>query len=243
MASTNPTLAEVIDLFISSHMAGVHVSLPGTVQAYDELEQTVDVQPAVKNVYTDEDGVEVVESLPLLAGVPVAFPRGGGFFVSFPIKKGDSILLVCSERSIDQWYGKGEEADPGDLRRHSLSDAVAIPGVYPSTAPLQSAHAENMVMGKDDGSQIHIKANGEVHIGAGKDGNAADFVALAAKVDAFQNSVTSYMKAMDTVLKGAPILEPGNGAASLLQATLALALLAFNAPTAQGVGATKVKAT
>ena len=178
---TKPTLAQVIDRFISSRLASLHTSMPAIVQSYDKETQTVEVQPAIKNVYTNEDEEEQVESLPLLVDVPVVFPRAGGFFVSFPIVKGDSVLVVFGERSMDQWQGTGKESDPGDLRRFSLSDAVAIPGVFPSTAPLKDAHGENMVMGKDEGAQIHLKPNGEVHLA---EEDASDFVALAAKVKA-----------------------------------------------------------
>ena len=189
---TQPTLAQVLDQFITSRMANLHVSMPGIVQSYDKATQTVEVQPAIKNVYLDEDEVEQSENLPLLVDVPVAFPRAGGFFVSFPIVKGDSVLLVFGERSMDQWQGTGKVSDPGDLRRFSLSDAVAIPGVFPSTDALQDAHGDNMVMGKDGGAQIHMKPNGEVHLA---EENAADFVALAAKVKA---SIDALQVAHDT---------------------------------------------
>jgi hypothetical protein len=116
----------------------------------------------------DGDGNYVSQKLPKLADVPVAFPRGGGYAVSFPIKAGDFVLLVFSERNIGQWRSTGTQGDPGDLGMHTLDGAVAIPGVYPDKAALASASASKMVLGKDDTgtSRIEITSSG-VFLGAG----------------------------------------------------------------------------
>ena len=200
--SRSPSLAEVIRLAIKSAQADIHVSLPGAIQTYDLAEQKADIQLLIKRRLVATDGTELApESLPLLMDVPVIFPRGGSgsgsFFVSWPLEKGDLVHVHFVERSLDQWLDKqGQETDPLDYRMHSLSDAVAYPGLYPRKLALSDAHAENMVLGKDGGIQIHLKPGGEIHLGSE---NAADFVALAQKVvdeiDSLKTTVNNFITA------------------------------------------------
>jgi hypothetical protein len=69
------------------------------------------------------------ESLPVITDVPVVFPGAGDYSVTFPIAKGDTVLLIFAEGSLDQWLTKGGEVDPQDDRRFSLTDAIAIPSL------------------------------------------------------------------------------------------------------------------
>jgi len=196
--SRSPTLAEVLRLALQAHQGNIHVSLPGSVQAYDAATQLADVQPLLKRPLVDADGVELeAESLPILMDVPVRFPRGGGGFSSFPIAKGDLVHLVFVERSMDGWAaGDGAETAPLDYRMHSLADAVAYPGLYPRRRALADAHAENLVWGFDAGSQLHVKPSGEIDLGSE---NAADYVALAQlvkdEVTALRDTVNSLITA------------------------------------------------
>jgi hypothetical protein len=50
--------------------------------------------------------------LPILINVPVQFPRGGCFLLTFPVTKGDECLIMFAERDAKRF--------------HSLSDATAI---------------------------------------------------------------------------------------------------------------------
>jgi hypothetical protein len=164
---STPSLAEVLQAALDNIKAQLHVAMPGTVVSYDEASQKANVQPQIKSLIIDQDGNEELLSLPELPSVPVVFPRGGGFFVSFPLQPGDQVLLVICDREINVWKSKGGDVSPQDPRTHHLADAVAIPGCYPFTDVLADAHASNMVLGKDGGAQVHIKTNGQVHIGSG----------------------------------------------------------------------------
>lgn len=154
--------------------------MPGRVESYDVATQKADVKPLLMRGVLTGDGEDVVQSLPVIPGVPIVFPRAGGFYVSFPVEPGDHVLLVFCERSIDKWATSeaGGDTDPIDLRTHALADAVAIPGCYPFQKSVQ-AHATDMVLGKDGSAKVHLKPSGEVHLGVE---NPPEFVALAAKV-------------------------------------------------------------
>jgi len=133
--SETPTLSEVINIGVDAKLFDLHTCLPGIVQKYDKAKNTVDVLPALKRKY--ESG-ELV-NLPMVLNIPVAFPRGGKFSITHPIKAGDSVILVFAERSLDVWKNQGGVVDPQDNRKFNLTDAFAIPGGYPSTKPIAGA--------------------------------------------------------------------------------------------------------
>lgn len=165
--SRSPTLAEVITNAVEFFLEDVHVALPGKINNYDPGDQRAEIQPLIQRRIVAEDGEEILESLPAIPDVPVIFPRSGEFFLSFPLKKGDHVMLVFQERSLDNFLSakKGQEVDPDEFRKHDLTDAVAYPGLYPFGEALNDADADKMMMGKDsDGAQIQIEEGGSVKI-------------------------------------------------------------------------------
>lgn len=182
--------ADMIQRAISAAIDEVRVSMPGRVEKVDITAQTVDVRPLLIHRLIDDEGTVTQEELPVIPAVPISWLRAGEFFVTMPIAKGDTGLLIFCDWPIDQWLARGGDApvDPLDIRAHSLTSATFTPGLHHSKNPIADAHAENMVMGKDGGSQIHIKPDGEIHIGSE---SAAEFVALAQKVLDELNSVNT----------------------------------------------------
>ncbi len=209
------TLGELIRLAMDARLAQVRVAIPARVESYDVAAQTVDVKPLIKDKLALEDGDELVESIPVIPAVPVAFMRGGGFFVSFPIAKGDTGRVVVCDRSLDQWRKKGGEVDPIDVRMHSWAGAVFEPDLADSQHALGDAHGANLVIGMDGGVAIHLTPGGEVHLG---EENPTEAVALA------QKTLTELQKlATDlTTLKAAFaewVVSPADGGSALKTAT------------------------
>lgn len=151
MSATSPTLAEVIRAAIQAHDADLHVSIPAEVVRADLARGQVDVRPLVKEVLAAGDGARVAFSVPVIADVPIVWPGAGGYRLTFPVVAGDTVLLVFSDRSLDAWLTRGGEVDPGDDRRHALSDAVAIPGLRSFKTPWAGAAADGVTLGKDTG--------------------------------------------------------------------------------------------
>lgn len=125
------TIEEAIQLAIWGELSGkLHTSIPGIVNSYDSSGPSVEVQPAVKKVLYD--GTEY--SFPMIVSVPVVFPRTKRFHLSYPIEKGDEVLLIFSERSIEEFLNAsrttGKESKPLNTRKFSLTDAIAIPGLF-----------------------------------------------------------------------------------------------------------------
>lgn len=131
--SGKPNLFRVLKRAVQRGTHGVRVSLPGIVVSYDKTKQRADIQPAIADAFTDEDGTRVSQADPILTDVPIAFPGAGDYGETWPIKKGDTVLIVWCSRSIAQWKPRGSKSgraiDPGDDRRHAFPDAVAYAGV------------------------------------------------------------------------------------------------------------------
>ena len=88
---------------LEAHSMDLHTALPGRVVSYDAATQTAVCQPGIQVIFRATGPVD----LPQLVDVPVYFPRGGGFVLTFPVRVGDECLLVFAERAIDVWWQKG----------------------------------------------------------------------------------------------------------------------------------------
>lgn len=145
----------------------IRVSLPGVIQSFDATEQTVSVQPAIQEVVSKPDLSKSNTSLPLLVDVPLVFPRGGGFSLTFPVAKGDECLIVFADLDIDSWWQNGGSNNAQNLLlRHDLSNAFAIlaPTSQPKVLPSYSTSA--LEIRSDDGSTYISMQQGEIDIQA-----------------------------------------------------------------------------
>lgn len=148
----DPTWDEVLNQVISARFEGVHTCLPATVQSYDHRRRKASVQPMIQKAYLSGKN----ESLPVLSDVPVVWPAGGGGVFTFPLRRGDGILLVFSERNLENYLESGRNSPPKDGRKFDLSDAIAIPGLYDftKTSPVTDADAAVLTFG---GATIKLK--------------------------------------------------------------------------------------
>lgn len=172
-----PEWETVIVNAIRASLADVHVAIPGRVETYDPATQTASVKPMIRRTLEAEDAETIVEEdLPILPSVPVAFPRSGDFFVSFPLAPGSFGQILFNERSIDLFRARGVEESSADERTHSLAGAVFFPvAVCPAADALAGADGSDMVVGEDGGTRLKFPpgAPAEVHAGG-----ATDFVVL-----------------------------------------------------------------
>jgi len=157
--SRSPSLEELLRIAIESYIEEIHTSMPARVVSFDPEDQRVEVQPLVERLVETEDGGEICETLPPITDVPVVFPRTKNFVVSFPIEEGDIVLLMFTERSIDKWLSTADGAitNPNDFLRHDLSNAVAIPGVYPFSQPITNFDNEALTIGQDGSTIVRVK--------------------------------------------------------------------------------------
>src|SRR5688572_9189268 len=128
--SHTPSLAEVMNHLRGRWSASLRVSLPARVERYDSTNQLIDAKPLIKDRVEGPDGEPTSLDVPVITNVPVLFPGAGGFHVTFPVNRGDTVLLVFTDRSLDAWLDRGGLTDPDDARRHHISDAVALLGLH-----------------------------------------------------------------------------------------------------------------
>lgn len=156
----SPSLSNLLRTAIGFELSTIHTSIPGRVESYNSSTQKASVKPLVKKKYKDG----VVESLPVIVNVPIMFPRTSNSIISLPISKGDLVLIVFMERSIDQWLSSnGSDSLPGSNRKFDMSDAVAIPGLYPFG--LSSDALPNSLLVKNGNMRVEINNSDKIAIG------------------------------------------------------------------------------
>lgn len=134
------TPADILRQAINSQIENIHTAIPASIVNYDFEEQKATVQPLIRNRFRDGR----VEDMPEIVAVPVIFPRTANFSLHYPLNRGDYVLLLFMEKSIDQWLETGGQSTPLDSRKFDLSDAVAIPGLYPFSLLSPAEDNENV---------------------------------------------------------------------------------------------------
>jgi len=148
-----------LDGHFDSRALDLHTCLPGKVLAYYSSDYTVDVQPMLKKRYASDD--QVIEVRPINK-VPLVFPSMGSAHVRLPVAKGDEVLLVFSERSIDDWYESGSVEETQSKRHHDMTDAFAIPGGRSKVNKISSKGADTSLEICNGSAWIEITAAGKI---------------------------------------------------------------------------------
>lgn len=126
---------------VTDTMFRTRCAIPAIVQSYNPKTNTAEVQPAIREKMIAEDGTIYYQQLPLLLDVPVVFPQTKTCGISFQLKKNDECLVIFSDLAIDNFWEKGSIQNPVEVRRHDLSDGIAIPCILsqPNTLPVKDA--------------------------------------------------------------------------------------------------------
>lgn len=168
-----PSIASVIQQAVLNKLKEVHTMMPGIIVSFDAEKQTAEVQPAIKRVFILKDGNKDIltpTDLPKLINVPVVFPRGGGFSLTFPIAVGDECLIKFQERDIDNWQQKGDIQPPHSFRQHSLSDAICFVGIASEPKKITDFDDTNVVLRDEAGTtRVRITPTEKVQIDAVED--------------------------------------------------------------------------
>jgi hypothetical protein len=153
-------LAEIMQKAVKTQLLETHTSMPAVIISYDREKQTASVQPAIKRRYLD--GVAV--NLPIIQNVPVQFSSNKHSFVHFDLYRDDEVLLIFSERSIDNWVKKGGVVESTDKRMHSITDAFCVPGVRSEKKTFTPEGPEGSFEITNDGNSFIISKDGKIKI-------------------------------------------------------------------------------
>ena len=139
------------------------VAMPGIIESFDADAQTVTVRCATRELL-NLDGDQSWVDIPPLVDVPIVFPRAGGYVLTMPIKPGDECLVVFADNCIDGWWQSGGVQNQIDFRRHDLSDAIAIPGMWSQPRVLPNYSTDSAQLRTEDGSAYIELKGGTINI-------------------------------------------------------------------------------
>jgi len=164
-----PSLTQVIASAIDDKLIDVHTALPGVVQSYDKATQTAEIELQVRRALQTENGEYTTEELPILPNVPVIFARTSQFYISLPVKTGDSGIVIFNEAIIDQWRSLGKSASPTDIGRHTLAAGVFLPGLFPAAGAIAPAPPDDGVrVAWVKGAHVTVYDDGRIEAVNGK---------------------------------------------------------------------------
>lgn len=149
-------LEDEISEMIEIDRLELNTCMPAIVVKYDSATQTCSVQPCMKRTSVDGE----VNSRAVIDDVHVVFPRSANAGLHFPVNEGDSVLLVFSQRSLDEWSDRGGQVELTDNRLHDITDAIAIVGLHPLDKPITptpkegatEVRGEEILLGKSGAS-------------------------------------------------------------------------------------------
>lgn len=163
MIQPGPSLEKLVNDIVESKLQNFNTVMPGIIEDVDVTGAVCNVKPLLKKRY--KNGVDF--EYPVIANVPIVFYRAGNAMISLPIKRGDLVMLLFCQRSLDGWLAaqSGESVDPKDSRKFDLTDAIALPGLYPFSDLPQGADPNNLVI-RNGQSQITLTPAGAVISGS-----------------------------------------------------------------------------
>jgi hypothetical protein len=152
------TLTQLADAIKNATKTELSVSMPGTVVTWsppvpagpESKPALVSVQPGFKYARTinrpeDLNPGEILDpsssrtllavgALPVIPNVPVLYPGLPGMQIRGPVAPGSDGLLICCDKSIDDWIQTGGPVDATLVGRHKMIDAVFLPGLRSGVA-------------------------------------------------------------------------------------------------------------
>lgn len=151
-------LESLLTRIMSEVKSDIRVALPAKVVSFNPSKQTVSCIPTVREL-VNLNGKVSYKDLPVLEDVPIIMPRAGGWIITLPIKPGDECMVVFQDLCIDGWWFRGDIQNWNDLRRHDLSDAIAIFSPWSQPNVISSYITDGIELRNIDGStKITIKS-------------------------------------------------------------------------------------
>jgi len=190
-----PELYDILQKYVNASLARMYVALPGTITNYDVSSKTCQVKPSIKKIYRNGDVVE----MPIIRNVPVLFPQTKNSIISFPIEKGDEVLLIFSQRSIEDWKSKDGIVEPTDRRKFSISDAIAVPGLLRKGAGLQASNDYLLIQNGD--LEIKTYDNGKIEV----ENQTNELISALNELNTELKNFSQEVSNITTLVLGAPV--------------------------------------
>lgn len=161
----------------------IHTALPGKIVSFEAEKGIVSVKPYGKYVTLDEKELDY----PIISDVPLVFPmcQSSKTGIAFPVKPGESCLVIISEVELDAWRS-GAESESS--LRYDLSSAIAIPGLLSDGGGLLSdaCNEDSVVVGMEDTKVFLSKEHIQLSIG---ENTVIEVLESNVKMDIGQNTI------------------------------------------------------
>jgi len=153
MTTSNVTFPEAIKTAIQNFISDVNVCLPGKIiKIQDAKKRKISVQPEIKRVYLDNTELEP----PIIENVPLKYTGSSKAILHYPIEIGDKVILIFSQRSLDNWLSDDKLTTPGNRRMFNITDAIAIPGIQSFKEDHPLIENDNEFVLRSSGYNFHI---------------------------------------------------------------------------------------
>lgn len=151
-------LIDALQRMLDQRLSEVNTSAPGRIVSINGNRAVV--RPDMSKLLADGTPLPP----PNIVSVPIVWPgaSGGEASMTMPLKPGDGVVLLFSQRSLEDWLNGNAEA-PSDPRMFDITDAIAIPGLSASA----SAPDPNDVVIRHGAGVIRMTPDGSISIGNG----------------------------------------------------------------------------
>ena len=153
----NDGLLQTMDTWMLNFLEDIHTTIPGRIEKYSGVkERRARVVPMVRPWLQNGSLVEIKP----IDDVPVVFPYASAGGLHVPLKAGDGVMLLFTEVGIGNYlHGRANTvADADDPSRFSLSDCIAVPGLFTfSGVPQHKALDDRPWLGAAEGAFIALK--------------------------------------------------------------------------------------
>lgn len=140
------SLVDAVETSTSESLRRANFSLPGVIHDFDPQTARVSVYPAIDYLIQQTPESEITSrARPVIHDVPVVYPSGAGFSMTFPLAEGDPVLLIFSQRGLEDFKERllrnksVANSRPDEKVFFSVKDAMAIPGFIKGPASTPSS--------------------------------------------------------------------------------------------------------
>ena len=207
--SQEQSLAQLLSWHFEQLAKGVNTAAPGVVESYDPATKRARVRPALRLLLTSGETI----NKPAIIDVPVIHPAGGGYIMHFPLGAGDTVLLIFSQRGIENFKKTFQEADPPPDALFAERDAIALPGF--GALPVTPA-GEGCTLQSEDGSTFVEVHSDRIRLRHGEQ----DLTITDSGLEVDVNGKVSIVASGEVVIQGSKITMNGDvvvsGGASVL---------------------------
>lgn len=152
------TPAETIRRAINKALLETRTITPGQIVSYNARTRRASVWPTVNMRMIGGAGA----ARPVISDVPVIIPSNPREVVHLPLRRGDPVLLLISDRSLAAWKGSFSATTPPRGYSFSLRDSLAIP-IGPA-GDVDPAVSDALCLQTADGKTYISLKDGEIDI-------------------------------------------------------------------------------